>query len=415
MLHNHIIYTSFSDWRFNLAKAKVSYLWDDKGKQYIDFTSGWNVTNLGWNNEEVVEAGIEQMKKNTYVPMWAMSESQEKYANNLTTALGHGLEYIGRANGGVEAIEMAIKTVRVFTGKKKIVSFYEQFHGSTTNALSLSYREAWMTKLTDPRTDIVHLEYPNTYRTDKSPDEVLAATRSELEAILAKGDIAAVITEAGIITGWGSVYTAPSGFTSMVRELTKKYNALMILDEVGTGFGRTGVMWGMDHEGVSPDVVTLAKGISNGSAPLAAMVTTKEIAEATYAGSNLQSTFGWNPVACAIADKVLSIHQREKTWEMAKTKGEYLRKKLTEALADHPNVGEIRGLGMENGIDLVTDKASKAGHNELGKKVVQKAFEAGLHTVTDGSGVIHIMPPLTIDQAVLDEGLEILIDIIKKI
>ena len=162
MLHNHIIYTSFSDWRFNLAKAKDSYLWDDKGKQYIDFTSGWNVTNLGWNNEEVVEAGIEQMKKNTYVPMWALGESQERYANNLTKALGHGLEYIGRANGGVEAIEMAIKTVRVFTGKKKIVSFYEQFHGSTTNALSLSYREEWMTKLTDPRTDIVHLEYPNT-------------------------------------------------------------------------------------------------------------------------------------------------------------------------------------------------------------------------------------------------------------
>lgn len=413
MLHNHIIYTPFSDWRFNLAKAKDSYIWDDQSKKYIDFTSGWNVTNLGWNNQEVINAGLEQMKKYTYVPMWTTSEIQEKFAANLTKALGHGLDYVGRANGGAEAIEMAIKTVRVFTGKKKIVSFYEQFHGSTTNALSLSYREAWMAKLTDPREDIVHLEYPNTYRTDKSTEELLATTKAELEAILAKGDVAAVITESGIITGWGSVYTAPDGFATMIRELTKKYQALMILDEVGTGFGRTGTMWGMDKENISPDIVTLAKAITNGSAPLAAMVTTNEIAQATFAGTNLQSTFGWNPVACAMANKTLEIHLRDKTWEMAKQKGDYLREKLREALSDHPKVGEIRGWGMENGIDLVTDKVSKLGDGELGKKVTKAAFEAGLHTVTDGSGVIHIMPPLTIDQDVLDLGLDVLINSIK--
>ena len=415
MLHKHIIFTNFSDWRFNFTKASGSYIWDEKGKKYIDFTSGWNVVNLGWNNEEIVNAGLEQMKVNTYVPMWAMGPTQEKYAENLVKALGRNLEFIGRANCGVEAIEMAIKTVRVYTGKKKIISFLGQFHGSSINALSFSYRPEWMAKMTDPRADVVQLEYPNMYRTDKTSEQLLSDTKNKLEEVLAKGDVAALITEAGMITGWGSAYVAPDGFLTMICKLTKKYNALLILDEVGTGFGRTGTMWGMERENVSPDVVILAKAIANGSVPIAAMVTTKEIAEATFAGSNLQSTFGWNPVACAMADKTLEIHLRNKTWEMARRKGEYVRKIINQELGDNPFFGEIRGWGLENGIDLVKDKFTKEGNGGLAKKVVQETFDQGLHAVADASGVVLIMPPLTIRQKDLDAGLEILISTINKL
>lgn len=408
MLHKHIIFTSFSDYRFHLAKAKGSYIYDDQGKEYIDFTSGWNVTNLGWNHPEVIEAGITQLQENSFTPMWAMTPSQERYAHNLTQALGHKMEYIGRANGGVEAIEMAIKTARAYTGKKKIVSFYEQFHGSTINALSLSYRPEWMTKLTGPREDIIQVEYPNTYRTEKTATELLTDKEKELEKLFAQGDVAAVFTEAGIITGWGSVYCAPDGFLTMIRKLSKKYNVLLMLDEVGTGFGRTGTLWGMEREDISPDIITLAKAATNGSAPLSAMVTTKEIAEKTFTDTNLQSTFGWNPVACAIADKTLEIHLREKTWEMARAKGDFVRQYIHQKLAGTPHFGEVRGWGMENGIDLVIDTKTKQGHSELGKKVVSQAFAHGLHSVTDNSGVVHIMPPLTIEQATLEKGLEIL-------
>lgn len=200
MITKNIVFTPFCSWRFNLKRAKGSYLWDDKNKKYIDFTSGWNVVNLGWNNEEIIEAGLKKMKQNTYVPMWVIDEAQEKYAKNLTKALGGRLKVVARANGGAEAIEMALKTARVYTGRKKFLSFYEQYHGSTINALYLSYREEWMIKLSDLRDDIVHLEYPNTYRTEKTEEELLKDLEKNLEKKLSNEDVAAVITEAGIIS-----------------------------------------------------------------------------------------------------------------------------------------------------------------------------------------------------------------------
>ncbi len=415
MITEGIVFTKFSAWRFNLKKAKDSYIWDEAGNKYIDFTAGWNVVNLGWNNDEIVQAGIRQMKKNTYSPMWALDSTQKYYAKQLTQALGNNLSVVARATGGMEAVEMALKTARVFTGRKKILSFYEQFHGSSINALSLSYREEWMTSLTDPRYDIVHLEYPNTYRTDKSEQELLGDLEKQLENILSKNDIAAVITEAGIITGWGTTYVAPKGFIELIRRTTRTYGTLLILDEVGTGFSRIGSLFAVHRFHAQPDIVTLAKAISNGSAAIAAMVTTKEIAEKTYAGSNLQSTFGWNPVACAIASKTLEIHERDKVWEQAESKGTYIRDVLWRELRDNPFVGDIRGLGMFTGLDLVKTKQTKEKNTELVMKIMQQAFENNLHIVCDSESNIHLAPPITIQKEVLDKGLDILISTIRDV
>lgn len=415
MITNNIIFTNFSSWRFNLKKAKDSYLWDDNNNRYIDFTAGWNVTNLGWNNDEILQAGINQMKKNSYSPMWALDSMQEKYATNLTKALGNNLSVVARATGGMEAVEMALKTARVFTGRKKILSFYEQFHGSSINALSLSYREEWMTKLTDPRDDIVHLEYPNTYRTDKSEAELLKDLEKNLEKILSKKDIAAVITEAGVITGWGSTYVAPKGFIELIRKITNKYDTLLILDEVGTGFSRTGSLFALHRFKIKPDIVTLAKAISNGSAPIGAMVTTREIAEKTYAGSNLQSTFGWNPAACAIALKTLEIHQRDRVWKQAEEKGKYIRNILQRELGNNSYVGDIRGMGMFIGVDLVKSKKTKEKNTKLVVNIVKEAFKKGLHIVCDGESNIHLSPPITIEKSVLNKGLDLLISTVNNL
>lgn len=414
MITNNIIFTKFSAWRFNFGKAKDSYIWDDKGKKYIDFTSGWNVANLGWNRKEVIDAAVKQLKKNSYSPMWALDNAQKDYATKLLSALGGDMKVVARATGGMESIEMAIKTARVFTKRKKIVSFFEQFHGSSINALSFSYRPEWMGALTEPRTDIVHLEYPNTYRTSLSDEQLLQKLESDLEMVLKYEDVAAVITEAGIITGWGSTYVAPKGFISVVRKVTKKYNTLLILDEVGTGFSRLGSLFGMHHFNVRPDIATFAKGITNGSAAMGAMTTTQAIAEATYLGSNLQSTFGWNPVACAIASQTLDLHIKEKTANQAKAKGEYIKKVLRRELKSNKHVGDIRGIGMEIGIDFVKDKDSKTKFTELVTKVSQKCFEYGLHTVCDFDSNLQLMPPLTMPEKVLDKGLDILIDVIGK-
>lgn len=171
---------------------------------------------------------------------------------------------------------------------------------------------------------------------------------SELEKALSRQDVAAVFTEAGIITGWGSTYVAPSGYLPLVRKLTEQYGTLMILDEVGTGFSRCGTLFGLELGGITPDIVTFAKASANGAVPIGSMITREDIAEATCAKSILLSTFGWTPLACAAALRTLQIHQRDKVWEKAERDGEYIVSRLKKELADHPKVRDIRGLSWKS-------------------------------------------------------------------
>jgi 4-aminobutyrate aminotransferase-like enzyme len=408
MIHNHIIYNIYLDWSFDIERAEGSYLWTTSGQQVIDFTSGWNTTNLGWNHPEVVDALVAQAKKNTYAPMWTADPAQHEYAALLTGALPAPLTAVGRATGGTEANEMAIKTARAFTGRKTIVGFRETFHGQSINTLAIGFPGP-------PIQDYIQLTYPQTYRTDKSPECVLQEFAGELEQVLSTRDVAAVFTEAGIITGWGSTYVAPPGYLPLVRKLTDHYGALMILDEVGTGFSRCGSLFGLELDGVIPNIVTFAKAISNGAAPIGAMVTSDDIAEATLAKSILVSTFGWTPLACAAALRTLQIHQRDKIWEKAQRDGAHIVGRLTRELQDHPKVGDIRGIGMEIGIDIVTDKRTKEHDPATVEKIVQQAFKRNLHIVCDHHSNIQLMPPLTIDRAILDEGLTRLIESVRTI
>lgn len=408
MIKNHIIYNIYLDWSFDMERAEGSYLWTRNGQPLIDFTSGWNTTNLGWNHPEVAEALVSQVKKNTYAPMWTADAAQNDYAELLTGALPAPLTAVGRATGGTEANEMAIKTARVFTERNKIVGFRETFHGQSVSTLAIGFPGP-------PVHDFVQLTYPQTYRTDKSPERVLQEFADELEQTLATRAVAAVFTEAGIITGWGSTYVAPSGYLPLVRKLTEQYGTLMILDEVGTGFSRCGSLFGLELDGITPDIVTFAKAISNGAAPIGAMVTREDIAEATLAKSILLSTFGWTPVACAVALRTLHIHQRDKVWEKATRDGAHIMNRLKSELGDHPQVGDIRGIGMEIGIDIVKNTSTREHDAATVEKIVQQAFKRNLHIVCDHHSNIQLMPPLTIERATLDEGLTRLIESIEAI
>jgi 4-aminobutyrate aminotransferase-like enzyme len=183
---------------------------------------------------------------------------------------------------------------------------------------------------------------------------------------------------------------------------------------VGTGFSRTGDLFATHGHKFSPDIIVLAKANTNGSQVMATMVTKENIYAGSYQGSKLQSTFGWNPVACAVALKTLEIHLRDQVWLQAREKGKYMQEYLKRELGDIEQVGDIRGLGMEIGLDLVTDKTSKSKNPELSNKVTPDCFESGLHFCGDHEGFIQLMPPLTIATAVLDEGLAILTNSIKK-
>ncbi len=410
MLTGRIIHNLSSAFRFKLSKAKGPFIWDEKGKKLIDFTSGWNVTNLGWNHPEITEAIIKQAKINTYVPMWSQSSIQEQYADALANCLPKTLQVFSRETGGVNANVMAIKAARAFTGKKKIVGFSDTFHGSLYGALEISYKPEYLLSRSVFLTyeNFVQLQFPGIDSDNIDPKAVLKKFMTDLENVLKKGDVAAVVCEAGIITGWGTTDVAPSGFLKSVRDITKKFGVLLILDEVGTGFSRLGKLFGMELEEVEPDFATFAKGISNGALPIGTMATSKKIAEAVYAKSQPQSTFGWNPISVAAALKTLQIHRRDKVWIKAEDYGNYIMETLKSELSKNPLVTDIIGIGME-----IKIKLDLTGKNLSTNRLIDEAYKNGLHLCKSSDNSFQIMPPLTIERKTLDQGIEIFVKTLK--
>ncbi len=411
MIKHNIIYNGFSDFQFTVSKAKGSFIWDDKGKKLIDFTSGWNVTNLGWNNEEINKAMIDQVRKNIYSSMWTEDPIQHEYATKLIESLPKGLELITREATGVTANIMAIKTARAYTGKKKILSFRDTFHGSLYQTLQLGYAPEYPVSKSiflDFKYNI-HLTYPKVSYQNVNEAKILSKFCKQLEDTLkSDSDIAAFITESGVISGWGSTYLAPKGFLREIRKLTSKYGVLLIVDEVGTGFSRTGELFGINHENVVPDIMVFAKGMGNG-AVIAATVTTREIGEKSYTKSNPQSTFAWTPPNVAAAMKTLEIHKRDKMWKKAKKDGEYLLKTLRSELMNSDIIDDINGMGMEIGVHLKSEPQFKTKMREF----ISKARYMGLHLAYADETNFQLMPPLTIERKDLDQGIEIFVKLLK--
>lgn len=408
MIKNHIVYNVFSDWRFTMKGGKGAYVVDDKGRSIIDFTSGWNVANLGWNHPEVAEAIKSQAGKNQYVPMWSNDPIQEEYANAFTKALPKELNALCRTTGGTESNEVALKIARAVTGRKKIIGFQDTYHGQTFAEVGLGTRPEWATALAPLVPDIMQIKYPSIFAYGDRGIYPLDKFLDDLEALLRKKDVAAIVAEAGIVTGWGKTLVAPKGFLPAIRKLTKKYGTLLILDEVGTGFSRCGKLFGMQLDDVVPDIATFAKGISNGALAIGAVAVHSDMVEPQIPNIKLVSTFGWTPVACAAALKVLQIHTRDKVWEQAKIKGEYLMGELKSRLGHHPGVGSIRGIGMEIGMTFLKGGNPKDPDFDFATDLVKKCFKNGLHIVHGGDGNIQIMPPLVTSKDVLRKGIDIL-------
>lgn len=401
MIKNNIVYTWFD---FEVKKAEGSFLWDSEGNKYIDFISGWNVTNLGWNYKDVNKAVIKQAKENVYSEMWAPDPILSEYAKELIDSLPKGLDVVMRSTGGTEANEEAIKISRAYTNRKKILGFSPSYHGQSLSTLSISYGEK-LDHLGVPLPDFENIPFPF----KQSLDEF----SKSLEDKLKTEKFAAVVTEAGIVTGWGKTMVAPNGYLKIVSDLAKKYGTLLILDEVGTGFGRCGKLFAMEIEGVTPDIATFAKGISNGASAIGALATSMEIAEQVQNKSMLISTFGWNPIACAASLAVLKAHKKLHTGELANQKGGYVVKTLQKELGGKGILEDVRGFGLELGVSF-SDQKDFDGTN-IANQIQEKAKENGLHLIVGDENNIQIMPSLLIDQKTLDKGLEIFIDSIKAV
>lgn len=415
MTKNHIIYTNFLDYQFTLRKAKGSYLWTSVGKRLIDFTSGWNVTNLGWNHPEVTQALIAQAKKNTFTSMWISDEAQIVFAREFSKYLPDGLNVFCRVTGGTEANEKALILARSLTGRKKVIGFRDTYHGQSFGTMSIGYRPEYVQDIAPLVPQFIQMEFPNTYLTQKSEGETLNDFLERLEQQLKARDVAAVVTEAGIITGWGSTHIAPRGYLREVRKLTKEYGALLILDEVGTGFGRCGKMFGWELEGVTPDIMTFAKGLTNGVAAMGAVAISDQFPEQEVAKAKTHSTFGWMPIACAAATKVLEIHNRDQVWKTAQEHGVWMLKTLQQELNGNASIGQIVGIGMELGVTFVEDNETKKPNGAFAKLIIKKAFDQGLHLILGEDGNIQIMPPLITPKKVLEKGIEIFLDAVHKL
>ena len=180
MIKHHIVYNPVVDWRFDLSKAEGPFLWDSNNKRYIDFSSGWNTTNLGWNNPEVNQAVAEQTKKNVYAPMWTADEIQSRYAEELTNSFPQKLDAVCRATGGTEANEMALKIARAVTSRQRIVSFAHTYHGQSFGTLALGFIPSYVKQIAPLVPEFIQLDYPNAYA-GKSEEEVLSAFLKILE------------------------------------------------------------------------------------------------------------------------------------------------------------------------------------------------------------------------------------------
>src|SRR3989338_6025696 len=397
MIENSIVYRNFKNkyQYFPLGKAEGSLIWNREGKRFIDFTSAWNVTNLGWNYPEVNEALIAQAKKNAQGLLWGSDPIQEAYAAVLTGALPCELDACVKETSGTESIEASIKVARTYTNRKKIIGFSSGYHGQLFASLALAYYPEELKKLVPLVGEISPLLFPHQDIGEEEYQKFL----HDLENLLQKNDVAAIVTEPCIITGGGSTLVAYPGFLKSLRDLTKKYGTLLIVDEVGTGFSRTGKLFGIEHEAVVPDMVVFAKAISNGVAAIGTVVGKKDILESAFNDAVLISTFGWTPVACAAALKTLQVYMREKTWKMAAEKGVYIIKRL-EKMIGGAIIG-VRGKGLEIGIQF---RDALTCH-----EVQRKAYADGLHVVVGSRNNMQLMPPLTIPMELLDEGLGILI------
>jgi 4-aminobutyrate aminotransferase len=415
MTRHRLIYSQYLDWAFDIARAEGSHLWTQDGRRLIDFTSGWNVTNLGWNHPEVAEAMAHQARKNAYVPMWAADPVQVEYADGLTNLLPRPLDAVGRATGGTEANEMAIKIARAYTGRMKIAGFTQTYHGQSLGTLSIGFPQSDLAHLAPASGDFVQMAYPRARVDGGGAVEALAAFSCQLDQVLSRRDVAAIVAEAGIVTGWGSVAVAPTGFLREIRAVTQTYGTLLILDEVGTGFSRCGKLFGLELESVTPDIVTFAKAMGNGGAAIGALATREDIADAGFTQGLLFSTLGWTPVACAAAIAALRIHTRDRVWEKAAQDGRYVIETLRREFAHHPRIADIRGIGMEIGIELLGDQNPSMQQPSFADAVVQGAMKRNLHLVGDRQNTLQIMPPLTIERAVLDKGLGILIESIRAV
>ena len=395
-----------------VSGAKGSYFWTPEGKRYLDFNSQLMCVNIGHGHPKVIEAIARQAETLAYANPFMATEPRARLAAKLAEITPGDIDVFFFTNGGAEANENAIKLARFYTGRHKIMARYRSYHGGTAGAITLTGDpRRWAAEPGIP--GVVHVldPYHGIQRGWDSADDALANLEETIQ-LEGPNTIAGFILET--VVGTNGVLVPPDGYLQGVRELCDRYGILMIADEVMAGFGRTGKWFAVDHWGVVPDLITMAKGLTSAYVQLGAVGMRREIADSFkdrvfYGGL----TYNSHPLACATALAAIEVLEDEGLIDRAARMGERLKMHHDQLAARHPSVGATRSIGLFGVVELVRNRQTMepmAPFNGTSDEMValgRRFRDDGLYTFTRWN-YFHTNPPLTISEEELAEGFAII-------
>lgn len=398
------------------SRASNAEIWDVEGQRYIDFASGIGVLATGHCHPRIIEAVRRQLECFTHTAFQVMA--YESYIA-LAERLNERAPFKGAAKSvlfttGAEAVENAVKIARVATGRPGVICFTGAFHGRTQLTMTLTGKMSpYKRGASAFATDVLRIPFPAEYR-GVTPEQSLNALESLFYSDVEPSRVAAIIIEP--VQGEGGFHVAPPEFLQALRRICDTHGILLIADEIQSGFGRTGRMFAIEHAGVEPDLVTVAKSLAGGF-PLSGVIGRANIVDAVEPGG-LGGTYGGSPIGCAAALAVLDVIDQENLLARAEAFGTAIRARLGEFMLRREGapIANLRGVGTMIGFDVVKSYDDPQPDGMGAKLVAARAMDAGLIVLTCGAygETIRLLPPLTTSDALLNEGLDVLIDALRR-
>ncbi len=429
IIQNNLDYTLFS-WSKQKGIAPIAvkhaegvYLYDYNDKRYIDFSSGLMNVNIGHGNQRITEAVVKQMQEVSYVTPSCVTKVRGELGKKLAEICPGDLNKAFFTLCGATSIENGIKLARLYTGRHKILSRYQSYHGASIGAISASGDPRRIPADAQQAPNFVHFDLPYLYRWEYGEENLLKESVAQLERMIAyegPSNIAAILLEGE--SGSSGCLQYPTGYLKAVREICNRHGILLIMDEVMSGFGRTGKWFGFENHGIIPDMICMAKGLTCGYLPFGCLMVSDKIA-AKYDDNMLALglTYSAHPVSCAAALETIKIYEDDGLIENAAAMGKYVAERVEALKKKHPSIGNFRTTGLLGCIELVKNRDTKepmapfnAKPDEMTvmNKVAAKIKDLGMYTFVRWS-YIFIAPPLCVTKEQIDEGLAIISEAIK--